>query len=230
MDIDGHGAVVTGGASGFGEAVARVLADHGADVTILDTDGGTAAQVAAEIGGYSQNCDVSEEQAVAAGITSAMARFGQAPRIIVNCANLHVPVRVLGPEGKVSIPVFRQTVAVNLLGSYHALTYGAQGMMDLPPFDTGERGVIINILTGEPSGAGTDQIATLVTDGGLAAMTASAAQEFAPLGIRVEALALHPVEDMPEHKQAQGLSMPDAFARRIVQVIQSPFRSETIEA
>ncbi len=144
MDIEGHGAVVTGGASDLGEATARHLAALGADVTILDFNGDRAAQVATEIHGYSQQCGVSEEESVAAGITSAMARFGQAPRIVVNCAGIGVAARIVGREGKVSTPIFRKVIEVNLLGAYNVMTYAAQGMIDLPPLDTGEQGVIIN--------------------------------------------------------------------------------------
>ena len=104
MDIDGQVALVSGGASGLGEATARHLAELGADVAILDRDGARAAQVAADIGGYSQQCDITEENAVAAGVTSAMARFGQAPRIVVNCAGIGVAARIVGRGGKVSTP------------------------------------------------------------------------------------------------------------------------------
>lgn len=144
MDIEGQGAVVVGGASGLGEATARRFAELGADVTILDINADRAADIAASVNGYSQHCDVAEEESVAVGITSAMARFGQAPRVVVNCAGLCVPARIIGPEGKVSTPIFRRHIEMNLLGTYHVMTYAAQGMMDLPPLDTGERGVIIN--------------------------------------------------------------------------------------
>ena len=117
MNIEGQVALVSGGASGLGEATARHLASLGADVTILDRDGERAAQVAAEISGYSQQCDITEEEAVAAGVTSTMARFGQAPRIGVNCAGSGIAARIVGREGKVSTPRFRQVIKVNLFGT-----------------------------------------------------------------------------------------------------------------
>ena len=100
MNIDGQVALVTGGASGLGEATARHLAALGADVAILDFNGERAAQVAAEIGGYSQPCDVTEADNVAAGVSAAMARFGQAPRIVVNCAGIGAAARIVGRRGQ----------------------------------------------------------------------------------------------------------------------------------
>ncbi|MEO0831395.1 MAG: SDR family oxidoreductase, partial [Pseudomonadota bacterium] len=125
MLIDRQVAVVSGGASGLGEATARHLAAHGADVSILDFDTERATQVAAEIGGYSLQCDVADEQSVAAGVTATMARFGQAPRIAINCAGIAHAARIVGREGKVSTALFRRVIDVNLLGSYHVMTYAA---------------------------------------------------------------------------------------------------------
>ena len=93
----------------------------GADVVILDYDADRAAQVAAEISGHSQHCDVSDPESAAAGVTTAMARYGQAPRIIVNCAGIGLAARIVGREGKTSIPLFRKVIDVNLIGTYHDL-------------------------------------------------------------------------------------------------------------
>ena len=185
MDIDGQVALVSGGASGLGEATARHLAELGADVAILDRDGARAAQVAADIGGYSQQCDITEENAVAAGVTSAMARFGQAPRIVVNCAGIGVAARIVGRGGKVSTPLFRHVLEVNLFGTYNVMTYAAQAMMDLPPLDTGERGVIINTASAAYEDGQIGQAAYAASKGAIASMTLPAAREFAKLGVRV---------------------------------------------
>lgn len=189
MKIDGQVALVTGGASGLGEATARHLAALGADVAILDHDGDKAARVAAEIGGYSQQCDITEEEAVAAGVTSAIARFGQAPRIVVNCAGIGVAARIVGREGKVSTPIFRRVLEVNLFGTYHVMTYAAQAMMDLPALETGERGVIINTASAAYQDGQIGQTAYAASKGAVAAMCLPAAREFAKLGIRVMAIA-----------------------------------------
>ncbi|WP_293442854.1 SDR family NAD(P)-dependent oxidoreductase [Planktotalea sp.] len=189
MDIEGQVALVSGGASGLGEATARHLASLGADVAILDRDGERAAQIAAEIGGYSQQCDITEEEAVAAGVTSAMAHFGQAPRIVVNCAGIGIAGRIVGREGKVSTPLFRQVIEVNLFGTYNVMTYAAQAMMDLPSLETGERGVIINTASAAYEDGQIGQSAYAASKGAIASMALPAAREFAKIGVRVMTIA-----------------------------------------
>ena len=189
MNIEGQVALVSGGASGLGEATARHLASLGADVAILDRDGERAAQVAAEISGYSQQCDITEEEAVAAGVTSTMVRFGQAPRIVVNCAGIGIAARIVGREGKVSTPLFRQVIEVNLFGTYNVMTYAAQAMMDLPPLETGERGVIINTASAAYEDGQIGQSAYAASKGAIASMALPAAREFAKMGVRVMTIA-----------------------------------------
>jgi len=189
MDIEGQVALVSGGASGLGEATARHLASLGADVAILDRDGERAAQIAAEIGGYSQQCDITEEEAVAAGVISAMAHFGQAPRIVVNCAGIGIAGRIVGREGKVSTPLFRQVIEVNLFGTYNVMTYAAQAMMDLPSLETGERGVIINTASAAYEDGQIGQSAYAASKGAIASMALPAAREFAKIGVRVMTIA-----------------------------------------
>ncbi|PCJ84212.1 MAG: 3-hydroxyacyl-CoA dehydrogenase [Hyphomicrobiales bacterium] len=189
MQIDGHVAVVTGGASGLGEAAARHLAEQGALVTILDYDGVKAEKVASEIGGYSQQCDVSNEEQAAIGISSAMARFGSAPRIVVNCAGIGRAARIVGREGKTSVSLFRQVIEVNLIGTYNIMTYAAQAMMDLPPLESGERGIIINTSSAAFEDGQIGQSAYAASKGGIASMCLPAARELAKPGIRVMAIA-----------------------------------------
>jgi len=189
MDIEGQVALVSGGASGLGEATARHLASLGADVAILDRDGERAAQIAAEIGGYSQQCDITEEEAVAAGVISAMAHFGQAPRIVVNCAGIGIAGRIVGREGKVSTTLFRQVIEVNLFGTYNVMTYAAQAMMDLPSLETGERGVIINTASAAYEDGQIGQSAYAASKGAIASMALPAAREFAKIGVRVMTIA-----------------------------------------
>lgn len=242
MQIDGHGAVVVGGASGLGEATARHLAALGADVTVLDFNGTRAAQVAAEINGYSQQCDVCEEESVAAGITSAMARFGQAPRLVVNCAGIGVAARIVGREGKVSTPIFRRVIEVNLIGTYHVMTYAAQAMMDLPPLETGERGVIINTSSAAYQDGQLGQAAYAASKGGVASMCLPAAREFAKMGVRVMAIApglfeTPMMEELPQETVdgivqnipfPHRLGMPQEFAKLVGDIAQNPYLNGTV--
>jgi len=189
MDIEGHGAIVSGGASGLGEATARHLAALGAKVTILDQDGARAAQVAADIGGFAQHCDITDEDAVRTAITTATAHFDHAPRIVVNCAGIATAARIVGREGKVSTAQFRRVIDVNLFGTYNVMTYAAQAMMDLPPLETGERGVIINTASAAYEDGQIGQAAYAASKGAIASMCLPAAREFAKTGIRVVAIA-----------------------------------------
>lgn len=242
MDIDGQGAIVTGGASGLGEATARHLASLGADVTILDFNGDRAAQVAAEIGGHSQQCDVTEEASVAAAVTSAMARFGQAPRIAVNCAGVGLAARIVGREGKVSTPIFRKVLEVNLFGTYNVMTYAAQAMMDLPALENGERGVIINTASAAYEDGQIGQSAYAASKGAIASMCLPAAREFAKTGIRVMAIApglfsTPMMESLPE-ETVEGivsnipfphrLGEPEEFGRLAADIVRNSYLNGTV--
>lgn len=189
MDIDGQVALVSGGASGAGEATARYLAELGADVAILDIDGQRASHVAADIGGYAQQCDMADAESVACGVTSAMARFGQAPRIVVSCAGIGLNAEIVGREGKVSIILFRRLMEVNLLGTYNLMSYAAQAMIDMPALDTGERGVIITTSTAQCHDGQAGFAAISAASSGIASMCLPAAREFSLHGIRVMSIA-----------------------------------------
>lgn len=242
MRIEGQVALVTGGASGLGEATARYLADQGAQVAILDFDGDRAAQVAAEIGGFSQQCDVSNSEHVAIAVTSTMARFGEAPRIAINCAGIGTAARIVGREGKTSIDKFRKVIEVNLLGTYNVMTYAAQAMMELPPLDTTERGVIINTSSAAYEDGQLGQSAYAASKGAIASMCLPAAREFAKPGIRVMAIApglfMTPMmETLPEEVTEQitanipfpaRLGQAAEFAKLAGDIVENPYLNGTL--
>jgi NAD(P)-dependent dehydrogenase (short-subunit alcohol dehydrogenase family) len=242
MQIDGQVALVTGGASGLGEATARFLADRGALVAILDFDADRAARVAAEIGGYSQQCDVSDGEQVAAGVSSVMARFGQAPRIVVNCAGIGAAARIVGREGKTAIPLFRKVIEVNLFGTYNVMSYGAQAMMDLPVLETGERGVIINTSSAAYEDGQVGQAAYAASKGAIASMCLPAAREFAQSGIRVMAIApglfnTPMMETLPVEVTAKitanipfpaRLGIPMEFGQLVGDIVENPYLNGTV--
>lgn len=242
MKIDGQVALVVGGASGLGEATARHMAQLGADVAILDFNGEKAAQVAVEISGYSLQCDITQEEAVAAGVTSVMAHFGQAPRIVVNCAGIAAAARIVGREGKVSTPLFRRVFEVNVMGTYHVMTYAAQAMMNLPPLDTGDRGVIINTSSAAYEDGQVGQAAYAASKGAIASMCLPAAREFAQLGIRVMTIApglfnTPMMESLPAETTdaivknipfPHRLGQPTEFAMLAADIAQNPYLNGTV--
>lgn len=189
MKIDAQVALVTGGGSGLGAATARALADKGAKVAILDYDGDKGAAVAAEIGGFAVQTDVGEAASVEAALKATVEHFGQAPRIAVNCAGIGLAARIVGREGKTSIPLFEQVIRVNLMGSYYVMTYAAQAMMEMEALDDGERGVIINTSSAAYQDGQVGQTAYSASKGAIASMSLPAAREMARAGIRVNAIA-----------------------------------------
>jgi NAD(P)-dependent dehydrogenase (short-subunit alcohol dehydrogenase family) len=242
VKIEGENAIVSGGASGLGEATARYLAEQGANVTILDYNGERAAEVAADISGYSQQCDVTDESSVAAGVTAAMARFGEAPRIVVNCAGIGLAARIVGREGKVSTDLFRRVIEVNLFGTYYVMTYAAQAMSELPPLDTGERGVIVNTASAAYEDGQVGQSAYAASKGAIASMCLPAAREFAKLGVRVVAIApglFHTpmMESLPQETVdaitsnipfPHRLGDPAEFAKLAGDIVQNPYLNGTV--
>ncbi|MBM2575955.1 SDR family NAD(P)-dependent oxidoreductase [Jannaschia sp. Os4] len=243
MNIEGIGAIVVGGGSGLGAATARHLAERGADVTVVDRDGDRAAQVAAEVLGHSVQADVSVAEEVAAAVTTAMARFGQAPRLAVNCAGIADAARIVGREGKTSVPLFRRVIEVNLIGTYNVMSYAAQGMMDLPPLETGERGVIVNTASIAYEDGQMGQTAYAASKGGVAAMSLPAAREMARMGVRVCAIAPGLFETpmmagLPEDVVAgitanvqfpPRLGAPEEYARLVAHIAENSYlNGETI--
>lgn len=242
MQIDGQVALVTGGGSGLGAATARYLAKMGAEVAVLDFDGQRASDVAAEIGGHSIQADVGDASEVAAGVSTAMARFGQAPRIVVNCAGIGPAARIVGREGKVSIDLFEKVIRVNLIGTYNVMSYAAQAMMEQPALETGERGVIINTSSAAYEDGQLGQSAYAASKGAIASMCLPAAREFAKPGIRVMAIApglfyTPMMEGLPEETTQSitanipfppRLGDPGEFAQLVGQIVENPYLNGTL--
>jgi len=189
MDISGATALVTGGGSGLGEATARLLADKGARVAILDLDADRAETVAKSIDGVSIPVDVSDAKAVELAVKSAAELLAGAPRIVVNCAGVGLAARVVGRESKLSIDVFEKTININLLGTYNVMSHASNMMMALDPLDNGERGVIVNTSSVAWQDGQIGQSAYSASKGAIAAMTLPVAREFAQAAIRVMSIA-----------------------------------------
>jgi NAD(P)-dependent dehydrogenase (short-subunit alcohol dehydrogenase family) len=188
MDAKGLAAVVTGAASGLGEATARALADAGAKVAVLDRNEEGAKAVAAEIGGAAFACDVSDAASLEAAMGGAAEAHGAA-RIAVSCAGIAPPAKIVGRDGPQPLDTFAKTIQVNLIGTFNLMRLAAAGMQALDPLDGGERGVIVNTASVAAFEGQIGQAAYSASKGGVASMTLPAAREFARHGIRVLAIA-----------------------------------------
>src|SRR5215831_4503327 len=188
MDIAGQAAIVTGGASGLGAATARALAAAGAKVAVLDVNETAAAAVASEIGGLAAACDVTSSEDVEAALKTAAAAHGPA-RILVNCAGIGPPKRIVGRDGPMPLGEFERVIRVNLIGTFNCLRLTAASMLALDPLADGERGVIVSTASVAAFEGQIGQAAYSASKGGVAALTMPAAREFAQFGIRVLAIA-----------------------------------------
>lgn len=188
MQIDGTSALVTGGASGLGEATARMLAAQGARVAILDRDPTRATQVASGIGGIALVADVTSEPEVTAALDRATEAHG-APRLVVNCAGIGTAGRVLGRDGPLPLEAFERTISVNLIGTFNVLRLAVARMADLDPLEDGERGVVINTASVAAQDGQIGQAAYAASKGGIVAMTLPIARELARIGVRVNVIA-----------------------------------------
>jgi NAD(P)-dependent dehydrogenase (short-subunit alcohol dehydrogenase family) len=188
MDIKGHAAVVTGGASGLGAATANELARAGAKVACLDINLDGARAVADKIGGCAVLCDVTSAEQAADALAQARDQHGT-PRILINCAGVGPAKRIVGRDGPMPLGDFERVIAINLIGTFNMMRLAAADMQNLSPLTDGERGVIITTASVAAFEGQIGQAAYSASKGGVAALTMPAAREFAQFGIRVNAIA-----------------------------------------
>jgi NAD(P)-dependent dehydrogenase (short-subunit alcohol dehydrogenase family) len=188
MDPRGHAAIVTGGASGLGAATAAALAKAGAKVAILDVNMDAAKTTAAKIGGIAAHCDVASSESGAAAVKEAAGKHGAA-RILVNCAGIAPPKRIVGRDGPLPLADFEKVIQINLIGTFNMMRLVAAAMQALEPLEDGERGVIVSTASVAAYEGQIGQAAYSASKGGVVALTMPAAREFAQFGIRVNAIA-----------------------------------------
>lgn len=188
MQIDGNVAIVTGGASGLGEATARALAAKGARVGILDFNETGAEEVAREIGGIAVKTDVADAHSVEAAIKAVGEKFGPA-RILVNCAGVAPAKKIFGRNGAMPLEDFSRVIQVNLIGTFNTLRVFTAQAVDLEPLEDGERAIAINTASVAAFEGQIGQAAYSASKGGVASLTLPAARELADKGIRVVAIA-----------------------------------------
>lgn len=218
---DIQAAIVTGGASGLGEATARALAAAGASVALFDRDAERGLRVAHEIGGLFVEVDVADPESVASAIATARAANGQ-ERVTVNCAGIAIASKTVGRDGAHDSAAFAKVVSINLVGSFNVASQSAAGMVGHDPVgDDNERGVIINTASVAAFDGQIGQIAYGASKGGVAAMTLPMARDLARDGVRVLAIApglfkTPMLEGMPEEVQ-DALAQQVPFPHRLGQ-------------
>jgi NAD(P)-dependent dehydrogenase (short-subunit alcohol dehydrogenase family) len=188
MNPKGHVAIVTGGASGLGEATARRLAQAGAKVAIIDRNSERATTIANDIGGRAYTLDVTDSAAAEAFFAQIASDMGVA-RILVNCAGLALAKRIVGREGPHSLEDFAKIINVNVMGSFNMLRLAAAALTQVEPLADGERGVIVSTASCAAYDGQIGQAAYAASKGAIVALTLPAAREFAQFGIRVLAIA-----------------------------------------
>jgi NAD(P)-dependent dehydrogenase (short-subunit alcohol dehydrogenase family) len=190
MKVDnGLVALVTGGGSGLGEATVRRFAAAGAAVVICDLQSSRGKAVADELGErvVFVPADVTDESAVTAALDAA-AELGTL-RVVVTCAGIATPGRVVGRKGPLPLATFRQVIEVNLVGTFNVLRLAAERMAAAEPLDDGDRGVVVMTASIAAYDGQVGQAAYASSKGGIVGLTLTAARDLADKGIRVVTIA-----------------------------------------
>ena len=243
MDISGKSFIVTGAASGLGEATARMIVNRGGSVIIADLNP-AGADLAAKLGPAAVfvATDVTQEPDGIRAVETAKARFGGVHGL-VNCAGIAPGERIVGLNGPHSLDTFTRTVIVNLIGTFNMLRLAASVMKDNAPMADGERGVIVNTASVAAFEGQIGQAAYAASKAGVAGLTLPAARELARFGIRVVTIApglfLTPMmagfsaevqKSLAETVQfPQRLGKPEEYAELVAAIVAQPMlNGETI--
>ncbi|HEX6526948.1 MAG TPA: SDR family NAD(P)-dependent oxidoreductase [Streptosporangiaceae bacterium] len=185
MDLNGTAAIVSGAASGLGEATARALAAAGATVVVADLNDEGGKRVAGEIGGQFIPTDVTSEESVQAAVDAAAA--ARPLRVAVSCAGIGWAERTVNREGSPhSLASYTRVISVNLIGTFNLMRIAAAAMQKTGPADAdGQRGVVINTSSVAGIEGQTGQIAYSASKGGIIGMTVPAARDLSAIGVRV---------------------------------------------
>ncbi|MFZ2606196.1 MAG: SDR family NAD(P)-dependent oxidoreductase [Candidatus Microthrix parvicella] len=249
LDINGASALVTGGASGLGEATAKALAEKGAKVVICDLDRQAEAgeALAKEIGGVFAPTDVTDTDQIIAAIEAGK-ELGPV-KALVNCAGIGWATRTIGRDGEYSsahdLEIFRKVIEINLIGSFDAIRLAATAMSQNEPNESGERGAIVNTASVAAFDGQIGQASYSASKGGVVGMTLPVARDLSASGIRVNTIApglfdtpIYGTGEASEHfkeKLAANLLFPkrlgfsSEFASLAVEMItNSYFNAETV--
>ena len=220
MKLNEVKALITGGVSGLGLAVARKFVASGGQVTLIDLNDAAGAAVVAELGAAARyhKADVSNEQAVQVAVAEAVKSMGGL-NVAVNCAGIIGAGRVLGREAPMALDFFSKVIQVNLVGSFNVIKAAGAAMEHNAPGADGERGVIINTASVAAYEGQVGQAAYSASKAGIVGLTLPVAREFTRIGVRVMTIApgifwTPMVDGMPEAVQ-QSLAASIPFPARL---------------
>ena len=221
MDINGKVAIVTGGASGLGEATVRLYLEKGAKVAIFDMNDELGKALAAELGDdvLYQNVNVADEDAVQSAIDAVVAKFG-AVHICNNFAGIGSAAKTVGRDGAFPLDKYKFVLEVNLIGTFNVMRLAALQMSKQDPIDDdGGRGVVINTASIAAYEGQIGQVAYSASKGGVVGMTLPAARDLASFGIRVNTIVpglIHtPLFDGLPDAAYESLSKSPLFPQRL---------------
>ena len=236
MQLADSTAIVTGGASGMGEATARRLSAAGATVVVLDRDGAKGEKVASDLGGRFVQADVTDPDDVSAAVAAAAAL---APlRACIHCAGIGWAERTINREGAPhSLDTFRTVIEINLIGTFNVCRLAASAMSANTPDDDGQRGVIVNTASVAAYDGQIGQAAYSASKGGVVALTLTSARDLSAAGIRVCTIAPGLVDTpllggLPQPQRdalAQSvlfpkrLGVPDDFASLAMEIVRNSY-------
>lgn len=236
MDVNGSAALVTGGASGLGLATIKRLHRAGAHVVVLDLPNSAGAEVIAELGERAAfaPADVRDADQVAAAL-AVVEQSGAPLRVVVNCAGVGTPAKVLGRQGPFPLDLFERTVSINLVGTFNVIRLAAE-LMVRSEIVREERGVVVNTASVAAYEGQIGQAAYSASKAGIVGMTLPIAREFARHHIRVNTVApglfrTPLLAGLPEDAQESlgkqvphpaRLGDPDEYASLVEYIVQNP--------
>ncbi|HVM39513.1 MAG TPA: 3-hydroxyacyl-CoA dehydrogenase [Acidimicrobiia bacterium] len=244
MEIQGAVALVTGGASGLGEATVRRLVAAGGKAVIVDMNPEKGEALVKELGDATRfvHVDVTNPEQVDGAIEEASS-MGPL-RIAVNCAGIGWASRTIGRDGSAhDLDIYRKVIEVNTIGTFNVLSRAAGAMSQTDPLEDGERGVVVNTASVAAFDGQIGQIAYSTSKAGVVGLTLPAARDLAPVGVRVCTIAPGLMDTpmlglLPEEQRAalakdvvfpKRLGSPDDYARLVEAIVTNPYlNGETI--
>ena len=188
MKISGAVALVTGGASGLGEATARRFTEGGGRVAIIDRPQSEGERVAQSLGGIFCPSDVTSGAEIEEAVRQTVAKLG-AIHVVVNCAGVGTAARTITKQGAMPLELFKKTVEINLIGTFNVIRCAAAQIAQQEPVFEGERGVIVNTASAAAFDGQIGQAAYSASKSGVVGMTLPIARDLAGLGIRCMTIA-----------------------------------------